>query len=279
MRVVSNALSLQKTLLKLKQKGQRIGFVPTMGCLHEGHLSLIKMAQKKSDVVVVSIFVNPLQFGPHEDFAQYPQTLQSDLLKLKALKVDYVLTPQTDSFYPQNFQTQVHVGELADVMCGPFRPGHFDGVATVVLKLFQIVQPDIAVFGKKDYQQYLVVKQMAKDFNLPIQIFGAPTVREKDGLAMSSRNLRLSVQQREIAQHLSETLFVAKSQLSKKVQIDLVKKNMWAQLTNLPQCKVEYVEICSALDLSPLKKYVPKQSLIALAVRVGTVRLIDNIIV
>lgn len=193
-----------KTRNSISQK--RVGFVPTMGALHEGHASLIREAKSRCDKVVVSIFVNPLQFGPNEDLAKYPRTLESDLALCKSLGVDVVFAPTYSDVYPEGFDSKVSVGRLGTVFCGHFRPGHFDGVATVVLKLFSIVRPDIAYFGQKDGQQCAVIKKMVTDLCLPVQIFICPTLRDEDGLAMSSRNRYLSPGDRKLAPELFQSL-------------------------------------------------------------------------
>ncbi|UCE61723.1 MAG: pantoate--beta-alanine ligase, partial [Phycisphaerales bacterium] len=175
----------------LHRGGVTVGLVPTMGALHEGHLSLIRTAHRRCDAVTVTIFVNPTQFGPNEDFRAYPRVLDSDLAACEAEGVDIVFTPDVEAMYPSDAHTTIHVDQLTDVLCGPCRPGHFDGVATVVAKLFQIVPADFAFFGEKDYQQLAVIQQMARDLNIPIEVVACPTVREPDGLAMSSRNAYL----------------------------------------------------------------------------------------
>lgn len=279
MQVISSVKRLQAQLQKLKTK-KTIAFVPTMGGLHDGHLSLVRLAKKKADVVVVSIFVNPTQFDQAKDFQTYPITIQNDLKLLKKENVDFVFTPKAKEMYPEGFQTKVILSELTQGLCGFTRPGHFDGVATVVLKLFNIVQPHMAVFGKKDYQQLLLIKRMVKDLNLPVQILGAPLKREKDGLAMSSRNLRLSKPQRQQALGLSRSLKKAK-EASQKPSATLVKiqRAVLKELQSFPKVKIDYLEFRHKDTLQKLKAYQKGKTLVALATFVGPVRLIDNIIV
>lgn len=279
-RIASPSL-MQKIILQQKQKGKTVALVPTMGFLHAGHLQLVKLAAKKADVVVVSIFVNPLQFGKNEDLKTYPRDLKSDLKKLRALSVDYVFVPSVAQMYGENFQTTVRVDALSQALCGLSRPGHFDGVATVVLKLLHVVNPDVAVFGKKDYQQYLIIKRLVMDLNLPTRIVAAPLLRERDGLAMSSRNVRLSSAQRVQALSVSRALFrvrdLAKVNSRRSLQAfadlihDEIKKN--------PDLKIDYVTLCHAETLATLKSYIPRKTLVALAVWAGSVRLIDNVVI
>lgn len=281
MKIFKTSKSQQNYSLNLRKKGQTLAFVPTMGYLHAGHLSLIKLAKKKADCVMVSIFVNPTQFNNSQDFKKYPLDIKRDLQLLKKLKVDAVFLPTAADMYPQDFQTSVEVSELTKPLCGQSRPGHFAGVTTVVLKLFQIVQPHIAIFGKKDYQQFRVIQQMTKDLCLPIQIIGAPLVREKDGLAMSSRNVRLSSQHRQKAVSLYQGLSKAKAltQKSSQPSLNQIRKTL---LDSIPQDKnivLDYVECLDAQTLLPLKKYKKHKTLLAVAVYFGKIRLIDNMII
>lgn len=278
MKRISSPQSLQREMLKLKGR-KVIGFVPTMGFLHEGHLSLVKRAQKKSDMVVVSLFVNPTQFNDKKDFQKYPQDRKRDLQKLRDLGVDYVFTPTAKDMYPEGAQTTVQVGEVSHFLCGASRPGHFDGVATVVCKLFQIVQPDLAVFGRKDFQQLLVIQQMVKDLNLPVKIDGAPLVREPDGLAMSSRNARLSAKQRVLALGLSRGLMAAKAATKGRAPtLKELQRIVRAEIPKVKSVKIDYLAFCDAKTLRPLKSFKRGQTLVALAVQVGPVRLIDNVL-
>ena len=279
MKTVSSPKSLQKQLQVEKSKGKKIAFVPTMGFLHAGHLRLMAMARQRADVVVASIFVNPLQFGPKEDYSIYPRNEKADLQKLAEAKVDYVFLPPIKDIYPTDFKTSVQVHPLSDDLCGRSRPGHFGGVTTVVLKLFNIVQPDLAIFGKKDFQQYLIIKKMVQDLNLPIQIVGAPLIREKDGLAMSSRNVRLNAQERELALCLSQSLFAVKKQLKKTMSAENLIKMVRSHFVKNHLFQEDYVAIRHTETLAQLANYIPGKTLIAVAAKVGQVRLIDNIVV
>jgi len=262
-----------------KRQGYKIAFVPTMGFLHGAHLALVKKAKELGDKTVVSIFVNPLQFGPKEDFREYPRDLERDLALLEKEKVDAVFIPETEEMYPPDFQTYVEVTKLTTGLCGAFRPGHFKGVTTVVLKLFNIVNPDIAIFGEKDYQQLQVIKQMIKDLNLDIEIVAHPTVREKDGLAMSSRNIYLSSAERESAISLYKALLLAQK-LVKEGEKDSqkIKEEMEKFIYSFPFTKVQYIEFVDPQTLDPIDK-INKPVLCALAVYVGKARLIDNMLI
>ena len=273
-------ISKMKEISKFwKRQGYKIAFVPTMGFLHGAHLALVKKAKELGDKTVVSIFVNPLQFGPKEDFREYPRDLERDLALLEKEKVDAVFIPETEEMYPPDFQTYVEVTKLTTGLCGAFRPGHFKGVTTVVLKLFNIVNPDIAIFGEKDYQQLQVIKQMIKDLNLDIEIVAHPTVREKDGLAMSSRNIYLSSAERESATSLYKALLLAQK-LVKEGERDSqkIKEEMEKFIHSFPFTKVQYIEFVDPQTLDPIDK-INKPVLCALAVYVGKARLIDNMLI
>ena len=262
---------------RLVQGGKRISFVPTMGNLHEGHLSLMRMAKPMADILVVSIFVNPLQFEPGSDFDTYPRTFQEDLKKCEDLGVDIVFAPMESDLYPEGFQTMVEVSEVSKGLCGDFRPGHFKGVATVVLKLFNIVKPRVAVFGEKDYQQLCVIRQMVKDLNLDIQIVGHPTVREPDGLAMSSRNQYLSPEERVRAALLYKLLKEAQERFEKgERRAQALITHVQTGLAKDPKIAVEYVSIRERDNLKTID-VVDKPAVMALAVHIGKTRLIDNI--
>jgi len=226
MRFVTASPDLRSVITELRQGGRRIAFVPTMGNLHEGHLQLIRVARQQADCVVVSIFVNPLQFGPDEDFVSYPRTLDEDKKKLASLDVDLIFAPDEADFYPRKKEelTFVEVPGISDVLCGEKRPGHFRGVATVVNRLFNLVQPDVAVFGKKDYQQLLIIRLMTCDLGLPVEIVGVDTVREEDGLAMSSRNQYLNNTEREIAAIMHQVLCTMADEIRQagKIRDDLM---------------------------------------------------------
>jgi pantoate--beta-alanine ligase len=279
MQQIKSPKKLQALTSSIKQKGKTIAVVPTMGALHEGHLSLIKLAQKKADIVILTIFVNPLQFGKNEDFSTYPRTLKEDLEKAKKLKVDFVFTPKASDLYLVDFQTTVQVGDLTNQLCGQSRPGHFDGVCTIVLKLFMLTRADIGVFGKKDYQQYLVIKKMVEDLNLPIKIIGAPISREKSGLARSSRNKNLTQAELNQALILSQSIKQARKELINGKKIYLIKRNIQNKIKTIKNAKVDYVEILDANSLLPIKNYQKSKTLIALAVFIGSTRLIDNQVV
>jgi len=263
-----------------KKQGKRIGFVPTMGALHEGHLSLIRLVKKHSDFVIVSIFVNPTQFGPKEDFKKYPRDLKKDAALCQSAGADLIFSPSPEEIYPKGFSTYVNVENLTQGLCGASRPGHFRGVATVVSKLFNIVQPNTAVFGQKDAQQLAVIRRMTADLNLPVKIIGAPIVREADGLAMSSRNRYLSIEERQQAVALHRALNLAQQKIGNGVKdVKVVKAEMIKLLKHdAPLGKIDYVEIVDNAALKPVK-VIQKNTLIALAVKFPSARLIDNIVV
>ncbi|MDD5457525.1 MAG: pantoate--beta-alanine ligase [Candidatus Margulisbacteria bacterium] len=259
-----------------------IGFIPTMGYLHEGHLSLIRQSRKENDITIASIYVNPLQFGPREDLQKYPRDLDRDKKLLQAEKVDFLFYPGDKDMYPEKLSTIVHVEErLAGKLCGQFRPGHFDGVATVVLKLFNIIKPNKAYLGLKDYQQYIIIKKMVNDFNLDVRIIGMPTVREKNGLAMSSRNSYLSTTEKQLAGSVYSGLLYIQEQLQNDMEINI--KKLTADYINFLSrksefFKLQYLEIYD-LGLKPIKKYKKNKTVIAAAVFFKNLRLIDNIII
>lgn len=260
-------------------KGGQIGLVPTMGYLHEGHLSLARAARRENDFVIMSIFVNPLQFGANEDLDTYPRDLKRDSQLAAAAGVDAIFAPEVSEMYPYYPQlTTVNVTEITEVLCGAVRPGHFSGVATVVTKLFNIVQPDRAYFGQKDYQQCLVIKRMVADLNMPVEIKMVPIVREKDGLAMSSRNVYLSEEERRQALCLYEALRICrelydKGERSARELLDAVQDRIRQE----PLAAIDYAEICSAELLQEVDE-IKENVVVALAVRIGSTRLIDNIV-
>lgn len=278
MRIIKSIKAMTGFSLGAKRAGRTIGFVPTMGYLHEGHLSLVKAAKRSCDVAVVSIFVNPIQFGPKEDLKEYPRDLKRDVRRLSKLKVDAVFIPREKEIFPEDFSTLVEVPKLRRVLCGRTRPVHFRGVATVVAKLFNIVGPDIAYFGKKDHQQFVIIRRMVKDLNMPVKVTGLPTVRERDGLAMSSRNAYLSKDQRSAALSLYKSLQFARSMIkegetdSRRIMRAMVRLICSAK----PKVRLEYVEICDPLTLERKKK-IKGPALIAVAAFAGKTRLIDNI--
>jgi pantoate--beta-alanine ligase len=256
-----------------------VGMVPTMGALHEGHLSLIRIARAENDMVVVSIFVNPAQFGPSEDLAKYPRDLERDRRVAEEAGADLIFNPSVVEMYPEAYSTWVDVEGLTAGLCGRSRPGHFRGVCTVVSKLFAICRPDRAYFGEKDAQQLAVIKRMVRDLNTPVQIVPCPTVREADGLAMSSRNVRLTPEQRAQAPVLHRALELAR-ELVRKGERDAATLDgaIRSVLVEAPLGEVDYVEIVDAANLTPIST-IAGESLIAVAVRFGDVRLIDNLAV
>ncbi len=278
MEIIYNIPLMQKKADQLRVKGKKIGFVPTMGFFHEGHLELMRVARKNADVVVVSIFVNPIQFGPSEDYSRYPRDIERDKKKAQEVGVDILFIPSVEEMYPEGFQTKVRVEKLTQHLCGLFRPGHFDGVTTVVTKLFNIVKPHIAVFGEKDYQQLLVIKRMVKDLNMDIHIIGVPTVREADGLAMSSRNTYLTPEERKSALCLKKSIDLAKEMVEKgETDASVIKKKVEELISSYPFTKIQYVSICDPETLEEVSQ-IKDRALIAMAVFVGNARLIDNAI-
>lgn len=262
-----------------KKQGKTIGFVPTMGFLHEGHLSLIRTAKKENDFVVVSIFVNPTQFGVGEDFEAYPRDLDSDSKLSESAGADVIFCPSISEMYPESYQTFVEVTEITNNLCGKSRPTHFRGVTTVVNKLFNIVEPNSAYFGQKDAQQVAVIQKMVNDLNMNIEVIPCPIIREADGLAMSSRNTYLNPEQRNAALILSKSLFKAKDMINKGcIDAAQVKETIMNMINNEPLAAIDYIEIVNALSLNDITTLKGKV-LLALAVKIGRTRLIDNIVV
>lgn len=278
---VHSIAETRKAVARWRRAGQRIGFVPTMGNLHDGHISLVQQAAAVADRVVVSIFVNPLQFGPDEDFASYPRTLPADLRRLEGQGADLVFAPNADEMYPDGpeLATRVSVAGLTDILCGRTRPGHFDGVTTVVSKLFNIVQPDLAVFGRKDYQQLTVIRRMVRDLSIPVEIVAGQTVREHDGLAMSSRNQYLSSAERGRAPVLHRMLVeVAESLSSGHTDPAALRAAGLETLANAG-FEPEYLEIRDAQTLAePRPEAAPGSLVVLAAARLGRARLIDNLV-
>ena len=277
MKIIKKIAEMQKIANDLRQQGKSIGFVPTMGYLHEGHLSLMKCARKENDVVVISIFVNPTQFVPGEDYERYPRDEEGDIKKAKEVGVDIVFIPDVKDMYPDGYSTYVEEKVLSAGLCGARRPGHFKGVTTIVAKLFNIVKPHRAYFGKKDYQQLRVIERMARDLNFDIEIIGCPIVREPDGLAMSSRNVYLSQEERKSALCLYKSLLLAQNMIKKGGKKPaIIKKAMEEFILKHPHVKkIDYIEIVDRYTLQPADKLTGNE-LIALAVFVGPARLIDN---
>lgn len=280
MKKVEDVREMKTIAAGIKARGQSIGLVPTMGFLHEGHLSLVRAARKKADVTVVSIFVNPSQFEPGEDFDEYPRDLVQDSAKLEKEGVDFLFAPKVMGIYPKGYKTYVEVHDLQERLCGISRPGHFRGVCTVVLKLFNIIRPDMAFFGQKDAQQAVILKRMVKDLNIDdIEMNICPIVRSADGLALSSRNAYLKGQDRTAALVLSESLSLAVQEIEKgERDAAILKQKMNELIVSKPQAKVDYIEIVDGENLRPIDK-LNGQILIALAVYIGKVRLIDNRII
>jgi len=279
MKIIHSINQMASVSKRLRADGQAIGFVPTMGALHEGHLSLMRKARKENDVVVVSIFVNPIQFGPQEDYRRYPRNLRQDARLCSKEGVGIIFYPQAKDIYPQGYKTYVDVEDLSKVLCGKFRPGHFSGVATVVTKLFNIVNPDIAYFGQKDAQQAIIIQRMAKDLNMPIKIKVMPTVREKDGLALSSRNAYLSKSERKDAAVLYQALNLARDLIKQgnKNSFSIIRK-MKQLINKKKSAKIQYISILDLKDLKTLVR-IKGKVLVVLAVWLGKTRLIDNLIV
>ena len=279
MQTITNLNALRKTIKPLKLKGRIIGFVPTMGALHEGHCSLMRKARRECDIVVVSIFVNPKQFGPNEDFARYPRQKKKDELLAQKENVDIIWHPSADQIYKQGFLTYVETARLGNTLCGKSRPGHFKGVTTIVAKLLNEVTPSILYLGQKDGQQAIILKKMVEDLDFDVQVKICPTVRERDGLAMSSRNPFLTEQQRREAPMLYQALKEAKKNiLSGERDTQTMTSNIRSFITKKTSGKIDYIACVDRETLSSLKNIVGSV-MIALAVKFGNVRLIDNIIV
>lgn len=277
--IVKRISNLRKVIRAVKGKGQSIGFVPTMGALHQGHLSLIRAAKKENDCVVVSIFVNPIQFNRADDLKAYPRTLQKDARLAKEAGADLIFAPSASEIYPANFQTSVQVGRLSQLWEGKFRPGHFRGVTTVVAKLFNLVQPNRAYFGQKDAQQARIVQQMIQDLNFDVQLRVLPTIREKDGVAMSSRNQNLSSGARRSSRKLFEALQGARRLIEwKERRGSVVIRRMRDSIKDLPGARIDYVAVVDPETLQPVKQ-IRSDVLILLAVWFGKVRLIDEMLI
>ena len=278
MKVLSSPEKMSAVCADLKSKKQTIGFVPTMGALHEGHLELVRQAKSRCDKVVVSIFINPAQFGPNEDFKKYPRTFKKDAALLKREGTDFIFFPSKADMYPDGHATFVEVGELGKIMCGISRPDHFKGVATIVAKFFNIVKPDMVFFGAKDFQQQAIIGKMVLDLNMGIKLITVPTVREKDGLAMSTRNTYLSANERKAAPVLYRSLRIAKKLvkngktdprvIASKIKTIIIKEKLF---------KIDYIEVRDPETLEKVLK-IKGKTLIALAAYIGKTRLIDNII-
>jgi len=279
MRLIKQAREMAHAAHALHRKGNTLGLVPTMGALHDGHLSLIRAAHRETDVVVVSVFVNPLQFGPTEDFERYPRDLKRDLNLAKAAGCDIVFAPDVSQMYPSGFSTHVEVVGFSDHLEGAARPGHFRGVATVVTKLLNLVHPTVAYVGQKDYQQALLIQRLVKDLDLPVTIRLMPTVREADGLAMSSRNVSLNAEERRQATVLFRALRLAKDQIRDgERRASWLIEAMRQLIAQEPLARIDYVAVVNAKALEPLTTLTGRVAIL-LAVWIGSTRLIDNILV
>lgn len=278
MQIIRSARELQTTTSALRRQSKRIALVPTMGYLHEGHMSLLRMAAHDADVLIMSLFVNPTQFAAGEDLERYPRDEEGDLAKAESCGVDIVFCPVVKELYPGNFQTSITLEKLASPLCGKSRPSHFAGVATVVTKLFNLAQPHVAVFGQKDAQQLALLKQLVIDLNFDIEVLGGPIVREEDGLAMSSRNVRLRPDERKQARSLSRGLFGAKERFESGVRdASTLIAAARAVIGASPLAKIDYIEIRDAISVEEVTT-IEAPVLMAVAVRFGQIRLIDNII-
>lgn len=278
-KVITTINEMQSIVKQHQREGKTIGFVPTMGALHDGHLTMMKQSVSENDLTVISIFVNPLQFGPNEDFDAYPRQLDDDVAAVKKLQVDYVFHPSVDEMYPEELGIHLKVGHLAQVLEGAQRPGHFEGVVTVVNKLFNIVQPDYAYFGKKDAQQLAIVEKMVKDFNLPVHVIGIDIVREKDGLAKSSKNIYLTSEERREAKHLYQSLRLAKNlyEAGERDSNEIISQ-IAAYLNKNISGYIDDLGIYSYPNLIQQSK-IHGRIFISLAVKFSKARLIDNIII
>lgn len=279
MRVIEKIIDLKAAILSQKNLRKTIGFVPTMGYLHEGHVSLIRASKAENDFTVMSIFVNPTQFGVNEDLDKYPRDLNRDSLIAENAGVDIIFAPSREEIYPNGYKTFVNVDSITEVLCGKTRHGHFKGVTTIVNKLFNIIEPDKAYFGQKDAQQSIVIKKMVKDLNMNVEVEICPIIREKDGLAMSSRNIYLNFDERKAALVLSKSLFKAEAlikagETNKDRIIAFIRNSIFAEKL----ASIDYIEALDADNLEDIEE-INKNVLIALAVKFGTTRLIDNVIV
>jgi pantoate--beta-alanine ligase len=276
MEVIEQTDLMQHKAEELRLAGKVLGFVPTMGFFHEGHLELMRVAKKHCDVAIISIFVNPMQFGAKEDLAAYPRDLEGDLAKAREVGVDIAFVPTVDQMYPERFESRVSVEKVTKHLCGLSRPTHFDEVCTVVAKLFNITKPHLAVFGQKDYQQLTVISRMVKDLNMDLQILGVPTYREPDGLAMSSRNSHLNSEERKSALCLKKSMDLAGEMVAKgETRSAVIKKAIEDLIRSYPYTQIDYINLCDPVTLDDVDT-LKGETLLALAVRVGKTRLIDN---
>ena len=278
-RIIETISGIQSYVAACRKRGMKVGFVPTMGAFHEGHLTLMREARRNNDAVIVSIFVNPIQFSAGEDYDRYPRRLEQDTKMADSERVDVIFCPSVAEMYPKGFDTYVDQTDLPDKLCGAFRIGHFRGVMTIVTKLFNIVKPDTAYFGQKDYQQSLIIRRTTTDLNLEVAIKVLPTVREEDGVAMSSRNMYLGPKQRKDAGCLIAALRRAEDMVNNgESSAARVSTEMKRVIRKVKGTRVEYIAIVNSDTLEPVKE-IKGKTLIALAVRIGKARLIDNVIV
>ena len=278
MQIIERVLEMQRWSETARRQGRRIALVPTMGALHEGHLSLVRDGKVRGNRVVVSLFVNPAQFAPQEDFAGYPRDFERDRELLNDTGIDVLFHPAVEEIYPEGFDTRIEIREISSLLCGAVRPGHFSGVATVVAKLFNIVRPQVALFGCKDYQQLQIIRRLVRDLNFDIEVVGHPTVREGDGLAMSSRNAYLNPEERKAALCLYRSLCHAEEMVrhGERCAAAIVDAAR-GEIAREPLARVEYATLCDPESLREVER-VEETALLALAVRIGKARLIDNII-
>jgi len=286
MKIIKDIPEMQRLCMEARARGAKITLVPTMGFLHDGHRALLRAGRRgtnakrrgSGDLLILSIFVNPAQFGPNEDFASYPRDMERDLKIAAEEGCDIVFTPEPSAVYPPGYQTYAEVTEITKGLCGQSRPGHFRGVTTVVLKLFNIVVPHAAVFGEKDFQQFMTIKKMVEDLNLPIEIIGVETVREADGLAMSSRNAYLSPEDRRAASSIPRALDAAKEAALSSAATAAILKKAKKIIENEPQIVIEYAKVCDPVGLWELGEldHIEKNARLLVAVRIGKTRLIDN---
>lgn len=281
MEIIKTPNEMQSIALQLKAQGKKLAIVPTMGFLHDGHFALVEKAKEVADIVITSLFVNPKQFAPNEDFESYPRDFEHDKKLLDESKVDFLFAPDASGMYPIGFSTSIHISGITEVFEGASRPTHFNGVALVVLKLFEISQCDIAIFGQKDYQQTLVIKRMIIDLNLPIQMIVCPTIRESNGLAMSSRNRYMSDEEREKASIIFLALEEAKKTIAHgERRRKMINSTILSIIRTVPEIKVDYINTARADTLETPDEFFPGEEIVMLvAVYIGRIRLIDNAII
>lgn len=279
MEIIETVAAMQEKAEALRLSGKTLALVPTMGFLHEGHLELMRVGKRQADIVIISIFVNPTQFGPNEDFEKYPRDTEGDLAKARSVGVDIVYFPNVEEMYPEGYQTTVSVKDVTNHLCGLSRPGHFDGVTTVVAKLFNAAKPHLAIFGQKDFQQLTVINRMVRDLNMDLRIVGVPTVREADGLAMSSRNSYLNPEERASGLSLKKSLDLADEMFQQgERDARTIKKAAEDLILSHPHTEIDYVTLCDPTSLENVGT-LTGETLMALAVKVGKTRLIDNAVI